>query len=419
MSATPNIGTYQISDVTSELEGMAHGTTLNQVVDLFGVYNRAARRVMEDVDPQETKIVASFGKVYNGVFDYPWFTDTKGNKIIDFYPQANRTLQDNYGQQYNKDFDLLKDYSITPDFTPRYSGAVRTLRLNAANLVTGIQVNAADNINDNGTWVNGGNAGAPANNQLFFTTGVAGSVQTNLALTNIAGSTGYLENSTMTAVNLTNNYNNNADNFFQVYLPQASAFTSVSFRIGSSPANYYELTGITTTALGNAFSTGWNLIKVPFPSMTTTGTPNLAAINYIRATFTYDGSLQNQVLINQFYSRIGVLFNMEYYSKYLFRDATTGVFQEKATDNKNYVNLDTDAYNIFLFAAGAEMIQQTQGLDALFYDGGQFETRYQAAIATYKNKYKSETTKPQTIYYWQPKSNYNNYVNLGFGYGNL
>lgn len=404
--ATPNIGTYTISDVTTELEGMNHGTTLNQVVDLYGVYNRAARRVMEDVDPQETKIVASFGKVYNGVFDYPWFTDTKGNKVIDFFPQANRTLADNYGQQYNKDFDLLKNYSVTPDFTPRYSGAVRTLRLNAANLVSGIQVNAADNVNDNGTWTNGGGAGTPANNQLFFTDGVAGSVQTNLS----AGSfTAYLQNSTMTAVNLTNNYNNNADNFFQVYLPQASAFTSLSFRIGSSATSYYELTGITTDAMGNTFSDGWNLIKVPFTSMSAVSSPNIAAINTIRVTVAYNGTAQNQVLINQFYSRIGVLFNMEYYSKYLFR-STAGVFKEKVTSDDDIVNLDTDGYNIFLFAAGCEMAQQTQGMDALFFDAGQFETRYQAALTTYKNKYKSETTKPQTIYYWQPRASYNRFM---------
>lgn len=412
--AIPNIGNYSISDTGTELTGMFHGTTLNSVTDLYGVYNRAARRVMEDVDPQETKILASFGKVYNGVFDYAWFVDCKGNKVIDFYPQANRTLADNYGQQYNKDFDLLKNYSITPDFTPRYSGAVRTLRLNAANLVSGIQVNAADNVSDNGTWVNGGSAGTPANNQLFFTDGVAGSVQTNLAL---LGSAGYLENSTMTAVNLTNNYNNNADNFFQVYLPQASAFSSVAFRLGSSSTAYYELTGITTDANGNSFSNGWNLIKVPFTSMTTVGVPNIAAISYIRATFNYDGSQQNQVLINQFYSRIGVLFNMEYYSKYLFRD-TTGAFKEKVTQDTDYVNLDTDGYNIFLFAAGAEMVQQIQGVDALFFDAGQFEQRYQAAIATYKNKYKSETTKPQTVYYWQPRASYNRFGG-GLGYGNI
>lgn len=410
----PNIGTISIDQLGQELEGMLHGTTLNQVTNLFGVYNRAARRVMEDIDPQETKIIASFGKIYNGVFDYALFADVKGNKVIDFFPQANRTNLDNYSQEYNKDFDLTKQYTITPDFTPRYSGALRTFRLAASNLLPGIQVNAMDNVNDNGTWVSGGNAGTPANNNLFYTDGVAGSVQTNLANTGIAGSTGYLENSTITAVDLTNNYNNNSDQFVWVYLPNASSFTSVGVRFGSSSSKYYELAGITTDFMGNNFSTGWNLLKIPFTSVTVVNSPNVASITYIRITFTYNGTLQNQVLINQFYSRIGVLFNMEYYSKYLFRDGITGVFQEKVTDDSNIVNLDTDGLNLFLFAAGSEAVQQMQGADALFADMPNYEQRYATGLATYKQKYRSEVQKPQTKYYIQPRAGYRRFFNGGF-----
>lgn len=410
--STPNIGTYSVSDVGNELEGMMHGATLNQVTDLYGVYNRAARRIQEDVDLQETRIVASFGKVYNGVFDYPVFTDLKGDRVVDFYPQANRTNLDDYGQQYGKDFDLQKNYSIKPDFTMRYAGALRTIRINAANLVAGTQVNAADLINDNGTWINSGSASAPTNNSLFFTDGVSGSVQTNLAA---AGSTGALQNLTMTAVDLTNNLNNNADNFFQVYLPSAAAFSSLDFRMGSSQTKYYELTGITTDFMGNAFSDGWNIIKVPFTSMAVVNAPNIAAINFLRVNFNYNGTAQNQVLINQFYSRIGTLFNMEYYSKYLFRDSITNVFKEKVTADTDIVNLDTDGYNLFLFASGAEAVQQMQGLDALFFDAGSFENRYQTTLQRYFNKYKAETIKPHSYYYNQPRAGYRRYISSSWG----
>lgn len=398
--------------------GFMHGVSLNQVQNLYGVYNRAARRLMEDVDPQETKIYYPFGKVYQGVFGYPLPTDVKGNKVIDFYPQANRTLNDNFSQVYNKDFSLYKNYWVKPNFTPKYNSAVRTVELNASQLVSGIQINAADLINDNGQWNASGTASTPINNSVFATDGVNGSVQTNLA----AGanpSTGALFNSTMTAVNLTNNYNNNANFFFQVYLPDASAFTSLDFRIGSSATNYYEMSGITTTSLGNTFANGWNLISVPWSSMTTVGSPNLAAINYLYVGFVYNGTQQVQVLINQFYSRIGVLFTMEYYSKYLFRNATTGAFQETVLTDNDIVNLDTDAYNMFLFAAGAEAVQQMQGLDALFFDASAFETRYQASLATYKAKYKSEILKPQGQYYITPQSSYQKYLSSGWGYGNL
>lgn len=407
------IGNYSIADTGNELAAMGHGSTLNQIQNLYGVYNRAARRIMEDADLQEVRIVTSFGKVYNGVYDYPLFTDLKGNSVADFFPQANRTSLDDYGQLYGKDFDLQKNYSIKPEFTPKYSNGVRTIRLNAANLVAGIQINAADAVSDNGTWVNAGNAGVPTTNNLFYTDGVAGSVQTNISA---GGSTATLQNTTMTQVNLTDNFNNNADQFFEVYLPQASAFTSLDFILGSDlTANYYRLTGITEDFMGQPFTDGWNTIKVPFTSMTVVGSPNITQIDSLQVTFHYNGTAQNQVLINQFYSRIGTLFSMEYYSKYLFRDSITGVFKEKVTEDTDIINLDTDGYNLFLFASGAEATQQMQGLDALFYDAGDFENRYQAALANYKNKYKGEKTKPHSYYYNQPRAGYRRYISSSWG----
>src|ERR1700743_4007311 len=98
--ATPNIALTQITEVESELQAMLHGTTLNQITDLFGVFNRAARRVLQDVDPQETKIVSQFGKIYDGYWDYPLAVDVKGNKIVDLFPQANRQLTDKFTQVY-------------------------------------------------------------------------------------------------------------------------------------------------------------------------------------------------------------------------------------------------------------------------------------------------------------------------------
>lgn len=407
------IGNYQISDTENELIGMLHGTSLNQIQNEFGVYNRAARRVLEDVDPQETKIFTSFGKVYNDIFDYACFPDLKGNKIIDFTPAANRTLQDSYNQNYNKSFDLWKNYRIQPDFTMKYSGAVRTIRLNATNLVAGIQINPADNTNDAGLWSTGGNASNIQQNQLFFTDGVAASVQCQLNQTGVPNSTGYFENSTMTAIDLTQNYENNADQFFWIYIPDVTATTAVELRFGSSASNYYKLSGINTDAFGNSWVNGWNLIKVPFTSVTTVGTPVINAINYIRVTFTYNGVLQQQVLINQFYSRIGVIFNCNYYSKYLFRDSS-GNFKEKVTSVSDYVNLDTDAYNLFLFATGAEMVQQMQGLDALFYDANQFEQRYQTSLAAYRLKYRSEILKPLATYYRKNNASYRQYYGQNY-----
>lgn len=407
--ATPNIGTYQISDIENELQAMLHGTSLNQIQNLFGVFDRAARRVLADVDPQETKQVSQFGKIYNGVWDYPISIDVKGNKIVDLFPQANRQLTDNFKQEYNKAFDLGKNFTLVPDFTPRYAGAVRTIRINAPQLNTGISINQANAYNGNGTFMAGSNVNTVGTNNQYTTDGGSGSVQFNIAQTGVAGSIATITNTTGFGVDLTTHFNN-ADEFFSIYLPNASAITSIEYQFGTNATNYYDSGAITTDMMGNGFVNGWNYIKVPFANFTTVGSPTITNIGpYISVSITYNGVVQTQVLLNQFWSRLGVIYNQEYYSKYLFRDAITGVFQEKVTDISNFVNLDTDGLDLFLWATMKEAVMQQQGLDAVFGDGPNADQRYTDAVQKYQAKYKSEVQKPQSFYYKTPNASYRTY----------
>lgn len=408
------ISLWQISDVETELQAMLHGTTLNQITDLYGVFNRAARRVVGDVDPQETKIVSQFGKVYDGVWDYPLAADVKGNKVIDLFPQANRNLRDNFSQVYNKTFDLWKQFSLIPDFTPRYSGGFRTIRINATDLQTGISINQANAYNGNGIFVAGANVSNVTTNNQLTTDGGSGSVQFNIAQTGIAGSVATITNTTGTTVDLTNHYNN-ADEFFAIYLPNASGVTSVDYQFGTSASAYYDSGAITTDMMGQAFVNGWNFLKVPWSTFTIVGSPNITSLgSYLSVSITYNGTLQTQVLFNQFWSRLGVIFNQEYYSKYLFRDAVTNVFQERVTADNNYVNLDTDGVDMFIWATVKEAVSQQQGLDAAFQDGPNAENRYQDALAKYMNKYRSEVTKPGSFYYKQPNASYRQWIGRSY-----
>lgn len=411
--STPNIGLLQISQIAQELEGMMHGTTLNQVTNIEGCYNRAARRIMEDVDPQETKIVSTFGKVYDGVFDYAFATDVKGNKLIDLYPQANRNLSDNFSQVYNKTFDLYKNFNLVPDFTPRYSGAVRTIRISANELNTGILVDPANAYNDDGTWVAVQNVSNVTSNSQLTTDGGSGSVQFDISQTGIPASVAVIQNTTLTQIDLSEHYNN-ADEFFSFYIPNASGITSIEYRFGSSSSNYYSSGALTTDMMGNSFNNGWNTVKKTWSDFSTTGTPDYTAIDFVQVRITYNGTLQTQVLLNQFWSRLGVIFTQEYYSKYLFRDSVTNAFKAETDSENDYVNLDIDGLNLFVFASLGEIAQQVQGADALYYDANQAETRYQESLSVYKGKYKSEVTKPHTQYYSQPAAGYRRF----FGFRN-
>lgn len=408
MAPTPNIGTYDIDSLNQELEAMMHGTTLNQVEDIFGAWTRAARRLLGDVDPQETKIVSQFGKVYDGVWDYPLATDVKGNKVVDLFPQANRKPWEKFQQSYNQTFDRYKDISLVPDFTPRYAGAIRTIRIAAKGLQTGILVNNANGYNTDGTWMAGNNVSDVTTNNQYMVDGGTGSVQFNLAQTGTPGTIGIISNSTQDTIDLSGQYNN-ADEFFSIWFPDASAITSVRYIFGSDTSgatDYYDSGEITEQYLGYAFQNGWNSIAEGWANFSIAGTPDASSISYVEIRVTYNGVLQTQVLLNQFWSRLGVIFNQEYYSKYLFRDATSGAFVEKVTDSSNFVNLDTDGVNGLLYAMLGMVAQQIQGADALFYDANDAEQKYTDWLAGYKAKYRSEIIKPNTSYYRTPNASY-------------
>lgn len=397
---------YSITNLKNDLSGVLHGTTNNQIQNLDGVINRAARQLLLDLDPQETKRTVEFvNPIFNDVFDYPIAPDVKGNKLIDIFPQVQRAPWDIWTQAYNQAFDVAKQncFSLLNMFTLNFNTGIKTLRINAPFLNPPIVINQIEGIALNGTWATGGTASTLSVNNTNFAQG-SGSLQTNVTV-----GTGYIENSTMTAVNLSA-VANQASLFCWVYVPTGSNLTSVNLRFGSSSANYYTLS-VTTNQQGTSFVNGWNLCQFIWSSMAPVGTPVTTLINYARISLVMTGT-NTGVLINGLDSILGTILNYSYYSKYLFRDALTGAFQETVTDDSNLVNLDTESYNLLFNLVAFLATQQQQGLDASFYDGSFFGQQYQAGLARYKAMYKSELQKPQSSYYNMPNTGYNNIIGI-------
>lgn len=385
---------YNIQALKNDLQGVLHGTTLNQITNLNGLIYRAARQLLLDVDPQETKRTLEFvNPVFNTVFQYPIAADVKGNKLIDIRPQVRRLPRDIWTQGYNQAFDVAKQnvFSLANMFTMSFNTGIKTLLINSPFLNPPIILNQADSTTDNGTWTTGGTGSNIQNNYTNFVQG-AGSLQFD-----VTTGTGYVENSTMSAVNLTNDLNQ-ASFFVYVYVPTGSNLTSVELRWGSSSSNYYVAT-VTQTQQATTFQNGWNLCQFIWNTASTVGSPNVATINYARVSLAMTGGTNTACLVNGINCILGTILEYEYYSKYLFRDVTTGVFQETVTDDSNLINLDTETYNLLFYLVAHYAFQQQQGLDASFYDGNWAIQAYQNDVTRYKAMYKSELQKPQSIYY--------------------
>jgi hypothetical protein len=345
--------------------------------------------------------------IYNSVFDYPIAADVKGNKLIDIFPQVDRIPQNIWVQSYNQAFDVAKQniFSMTNMFTLNFNTGIKTIRINAPWLNVPTVINQIDSILNNGTWTAAGTASNLAENNTNFAQG-AGSLQFDVTI-----GTGYIENSTMTALDLTSVLNQSSL-FVWVYIPVGANLTSVNLRWGSGAGDYYSST-VTLNQQGVAFQNGWNLCQFVWSTATVVGAPDVTKINYARVSLAMTANT-TACKVNGLNSILGTIMSYSYYSKYLFRDASTGAFQEKVTDDSNLINLDTESYNLLFNQVAFLAIQQQQGLDALAFDGSFFKNAYDTGVARYKAMYKSELQKPQSTYYKQPDTSYRRIIGRGF-----
>ena len=177
------------------------------------------------------------------------------------------------------------------------------------------------------------------------------------------------------------------------------------------PAAYLASILLMATYKGSTLSSadqgklGNGSIQTPFVGETPTDT----AINYLRVTCNVVNP-QTAIRLDNIVFRLGTILEIVYYSKFLFRDAITGGWQETITDDSNIINLDTESYNLLVYQVGVHLAQQLQGLDAMFYDGNYFQQHYGDALNSYRLQNRSEWQKPTNIYYGMTRPGYSKYM---------
>ena len=386
---------YSINDANNDLLGATHGLTINQIANIYGLHWRAGRHLINDVDPIETvnKVLAVSPFFYQ-VWDYACPADLKGNRIIDIAPQAERYPNQVLPQTFNQNFDLTKNYTYTNNFTIQWNNAVKTIRVQDATLPQGTLMDSCNAVNN---WTTGGTASNLTVNNINFASG-SGSLSFNLTT-----GTGSISE-TLSAQTDLSSYLNQGTFFYYLYLPIGSDLTSTEIRWGSSPSNYYSVVS-TSTAEGTVFQTGWNLIQANWLGCTVVGSPVNTAINYLYIGVTSTTSLTG-VCVDNIIINMGLYRTIEYYSKYLYRDGTTGVFKERPTAVTDLLNLDTDSYNMYFNILAYYACQQLQGLDAMFFDANFYLGEYEKERQKYAAKQPSQVQKSRQEYYQPNKGGY-------------
>ncbi len=391
-----------IQTLLTDLASVVHGTTVNKVPNIYGHINRAARAVLLDVDPKETTRIVQMPQIFNDTFDYAIPVDVKGDRITDLRLQAGRTPWDVFTQEYAEAFDAQKLVNFTNKIYTQWNTGVKTIRIDAPFLTSPTTL-----------WDTGSITGVTATPgattlSLDQTNNVAGggAVTFNLSA---AIANGNILTTTLNAVDLSSLVNI-ATGFLWVYLPTGSAFTSINVQWGSDTSNYYTST-VTTTQMGTAFVNGWNLISFPWVSATVVGSPVNTAYDTVRVTFNYNSTLQTGVKVCNLTFTLGYYFDLQYYSKYLFRNPSTNAFVEEVIDstyNTYLINLDTESYNLLFNKAAFYIAQALQGSDAA-YDADYWQTEYDKALKRYQAQNPSEALLKGSVYYRMPQKGYSRF----------
>lgn len=370
---------YTIANLKDDAVAMLHNKSINKFQNIYGAINRAARQLQSDADLFETERIAQItNAIYDRVYDYALPSDLKGNKIINITPQA--TSSKNTLAKNNQEFSI---YRQNQTYNVQYNSGVKTIKLSMAGNV-GVQTG------QDGTWVASGDAENVSDDSLYKLSGSA-SIKFDLSG---AGTSGAITNSTFTSSDLETHENVSAL-FMWLYIPDSSIMTSVELQWGTDSSNYWSRT--VTAGHSEDFLDGWNLLRFDWNGATETGTPDSSDISHLKVTINYDGTADTDFRLDSIISKLGNIYDINYYSKYLFK-SDAGAWKEEVDDDSDIVNLDTDSYNLLTYKVAEMLAMQQQGESSEF-DVAYYTENYQRALAQYKRNYKSKFNKIVDIYY--------------------
>lgn len=396
MGKDENLMAYSISDIKNAVSRKLHGTSANQITDFYGLLYDTAVKCLDDCDFEETRRTSQLTTPIYGqaAFNYACPSDLKGNRLLDLRPQVNRRLWNVPVQLGAQNFDLLKTQVRSGSrIEVNWDTYIKTLRI-ALPALANTLINSCDSVTANGTWSTGGGASDIAADNLYYVDD-SGSLRYSL------NGNGYIENTTMAALDLTN-YLDRAVIFCWAY-NQANLPTSFSLRWGNDTTANYWSKSVATQWDGTDFVVGWNLLGFDWQTATVTGSPDETEVNSLRFDTAITGAA-TPVYFDSVVVSLGSIYEIEYYSKYLFRNAA-GAFKEKVTLDTDLINLDTDSYGVFTNCLAMLAAQQQQGKDSSF-DLSFFQNQYKESVISYNQKYPSQAQKTVGSYYPVRNSSY-------------
>ena len=347
---------FTVDTLKNDLAGILHGTTVNSITNISGLIRRCALIMLTRIDPDETKRMHEL-TVYDGVDEYDPPEDQKDRKVTDIAPQVNRTAGDSPRSIIGNDFGKAKRNDT---FRITHRDGEKVLQL-IKRLTPSRKVFA--HMDGNEGWA----ADGTGLTDLAVDRIIYAEAGSSLKFDKASGQTsGYIETSTLSSIDLTD-YEDIASAFVRIWLPTtaaAAALSSLDLRWGSSSAAYWSASA-SAPHNRSSFKKGWNIVRFDWPT-SSTGTPDVTAIDYARLTLTTTSGAINSIRVDDLFFSIGKIFDYEYYSSYPFRDEDGEWHESIPADvgDNTILNSGPTSYPILLHEVAMAAAQQKQGADA-------------------------------------------------------
>lgn len=332
------------------------------LVDVNETANDAVREVLNQIDLSSTLRQYTLApKLFRSVYDYAAPSDLKSNAITDIPPQVKRSD----GQWFlvsPEEFDRTKGYVKGQIALDVFNGtSILKIATNLDDLA--ITMSELDSLTaGGGVWTVTGdliNLAADNDDYLSGNGSLSGDIGTGGTTT--AG----IQNTGLNSMDVTKFMSGNGAIFVYVKINDPTNITSYQVKFGSSSSNYYTKS-VTTQNNGLAFVAGWNLLRFDLTTLTKVGSPDMTKITFgaVFMNKTAGKISETAYKFDQIKFRRGQIYNVRYYSRFGWQDAS-GNWKENSTNDSDVLVADTTEYGLFIHMGKMKAMEELKEWDVV------------------------------------------------------
>lgn len=383
---------YTQSQLLSDINAEIHGK-IGMISSQTDFVNSVVREVHNDVTIRSTRRRADLApNLFPEIYQYACPSDLRDYKIIDIPAQAKR---------YDGHFKLVptEQFSVRPDLgdiaIDDYNG-VRTLLINSEVPAKSQLIAELDSTTSGGgTWEAFGDAENVARDGDDF---IKGSGSISFDISNAGGTTAGLQNAALNTFDITDFLGGDSAVFVWVKINSTTGITNFILRLGNDASTYYSKT-ITARSDGNAFESGWNLLRFDLTSLSETGSVADTAIDYAALYMTKTAGKISET--DYKFDWLTTLSGKRHYVQYISRfpwTTSAGVWIEKSTSAQDLLAADTSEYELFVKRGKYKGLQFT---NADQNDKDEAKQDYLNAVASYASQNPDESKVMISTYHYQ------------------